>query len=166
MKIGLDEYMSFGNKKQIPEILRELGIGPSMYLLLIKGLRNLYLMLTLINIPIMYIYASGQETSRLAWTSDKIFGSFNHGNLGQDNLSLFHYPVWSKNSFEAGKWIQKNSLNINCGQERLQQISSIGLTDIPNTDKSISNFENQRVQISSSGKYTVSNGYWTMQEIK
>jgi hypothetical protein len=63
-------------------MLKDIGVGPSMYLLVIRGLRNLFFMLTLINLPIMYIYASGDGTSRISWSSEKIFGMFSNGNLG------------------------------------------------------------------------------------
>ena len=85
------------SKKEITPVLKEIGIGPSMYLLFIKGLRNLFLILTIINIPILYLYASGHGASKLKETTDVLFGSYNNGNLGYDNFAKFHYFIWDKN---------------------------------------------------------------------
>lgn len=80
--VRVEDFLKLDNKSKIPEVFRELGLGPSMYLLFLKGLRNLFLVLTLINIPIMYIYASGKGTYNLDIGAQKIFGAFNIGNLG------------------------------------------------------------------------------------
>ena len=80
--VRVEDFLKLDNQSKIPEVLRELGLGPSMYLLFLKGLRNLFFILTLINIPIMYIYASGTGTSVLDMGTEKIFGTFNIGNLG------------------------------------------------------------------------------------
>ena len=77
-----------------------------MYLLFLKGLRNLFAMLTFINLPIMYIYAGAGGTSRLHMGSDKIFGTFNLGNLGQDSIVMFSYSIWRKNEFINDQFVE------------------------------------------------------------
>ena len=96
------DFLKLEGAAEIPEMMRDLGLGPSMYLLFLKGLRNLFFILTLINIPIILIYSSGDVAKSYDWGAAKIFGSLNIGNLGEDNIILQSYAVFKKNSFKNG----------------------------------------------------------------
>ena len=61
------------NEQKIPEFIKDIGCGPSMYLLFLKALSKIFWILTIINIPILYIYASGTESDELSGIA-KFFG--------------------------------------------------------------------------------------------
>ena len=95
----MSDFLKLDDTAEIPEMMRDLGLGPSMYLLFLKGLRNLFLILTFINIPIILFYSSGDVVRRYNWGAAKIFGSLNIGNLGEDNIMWLSYPIFKNNDF-------------------------------------------------------------------
>ena len=99
-----------------------------MYLLFLKGLRNLFFILTLINVPIMFIYASGTGTSILDMGTEKIFGTFNIGNLGQDSIEISSYYIWQKNKMLFGTIVEESTQHLHCTQEKLSRLIHVGLT--------------------------------------
>ena len=38
--VRVEDFLKLDNKSKIPEVFRDLGLGPSMYLLFLKGLRK------------------------------------------------------------------------------------------------------------------------------
>ena len=114
--------------------VRDIGIGPTMYLMFLKSLRNMFVILTIINLPIILIHSSGEGT--LGYTGfDKFFGAMNFGNLGENNLQGFRFHI--KNSET-----HKGDLQMKCQSGKLTSLSSIGLLYIDNlyetfNDKSV-----------------------------
>lgn len=53
-------FLNFDLLQNIPEILRDIGLGPSLYLLNLKAFGIIFLVLSIVNFPAMYIYASGE----------------------------------------------------------------------------------------------------------
>jgi hypothetical protein len=45
--------------KDVSELVKDLGVGPAIHLLTYKAFIKLFLALTILNLPMMYIYHSG-----------------------------------------------------------------------------------------------------------
>lgn len=78
----IGNLISCKKDRDIPDLMKEIGMGPSLQLLLLRNLACLFLILSILHIPIMVIFYNGTQ---------KYFeyGSFNHsflaltqGNLG------------------------------------------------------------------------------------
>lgn len=60
----------------------EIGIGPSLFLLTTRSLIYLFLILTLLNLPVMYFYYHGNVvTEENGQKENSIFIKFSLGNL-------------------------------------------------------------------------------------
>ena len=57
-----------------------------MYLLFLKALSKLFWILTFINIPIIFIFASGTEFQHEQEGIQKYFGLLSLGNIGESGL--------------------------------------------------------------------------------
>ena len=58
----IKSLISFSNDREIPKILKDIGLGASLYLLTLKTFAYLFLILTFLNIPIFIIFLSGNES--------------------------------------------------------------------------------------------------------
>ena len=54
-------FLSFEARRHIPEYLKDIGLGASMYLLTLKSLGKIFVFLSIFNIPALYIFLSGTE---------------------------------------------------------------------------------------------------------
>ena len=59
MSTSIGELVSFEKNRKIPKILKDIGLGASLYLLTIKTFAMFFAILTVINIPIFVILYSG-----------------------------------------------------------------------------------------------------------
>ena len=63
-----------------PKILKDIGIGASLYLLTIKAFAGIFVILSIINIPIFVLYSSGIKSELQAAT---YFSPYMIGNIGE-----------------------------------------------------------------------------------
>ena len=77
-------FLSFEAKPHIPDYLKDIGLGASMYLLTLKSIGKIFVFLSIFNIPAMYIFFSGTEGANRDGLSSiaKYFLMFSLGNLG------------------------------------------------------------------------------------
>ena len=54
--------VSFEDQRDIPALLKDIGLGASLYLLTLKSFTFLFLIITLVSTPIFAIYMSGKES--------------------------------------------------------------------------------------------------------
>ena len=92
--------MAMRKKMKITDDVLDIGIGCSMYLMFLKSLRNMFVILTLINLPIMIIYSSGEGTRGYSGF-DKFYGAMNLGNLGENNLKGFRFQIENSKSHKG-----------------------------------------------------------------
>jgi hypothetical protein len=52
---------NYTQKRKIPKILKDIGLGASLYLLTIKSFIWYFLLMSILNIPLMILYMSGNE---------------------------------------------------------------------------------------------------------
>jgi hypothetical protein len=93
--------MQLNNETAIGNDIKDIGIGPTMYLMFLKSLRNMFIVLSLINLPIILIYSSGEGT-RSNKGIDKLFGQMTLGNLGENTLAGFRFQIMNHNSIKKG----------------------------------------------------------------
>ena len=55
------QMVSFNRKTKIANVMKDIGLGASIYLYMLKQLIHLFLFLTIINIPIILVFYSGDE---------------------------------------------------------------------------------------------------------
>lgn len=79
---------SFSKKRKIPKILKDIGLGASLYLLTIKSFAWYFLLMSFLNIPLFLFYMSGNEID-LAQPAGigYFFASLNMGNLGESGAN-------------------------------------------------------------------------------
>ena len=117
--------MQLNNETAIGNDIKDIGIGPTMYLMFLKSLRNMFIVLSVINLPIILIYASG-EGSKSYRGIDKFFGQMTLGNLGENQLAGFRFQIMNKNSIEKG------TLELQCSSGELERLVSVGFLITPN----------------------------------
>ena len=123
-KMSLKIDTKIKNKLKISDGVRDVGIGSTMYLMFLKSLRNMFVILTIINLPIILIYSSGEGT--LGYTGfDRFYGAMNLGNLGENNLKGFRFHIENSKN-------HKGDLQIKCQSGKLTSLSSIGLLHTEN----------------------------------
>ena len=84
--------MHLNDDSEISGDVKDIGIGPAMYLMFLKSLRNMFLFLSIINLPIILIYSSGEGTRSYSGL-DKFFGQMTIGNLGENYITGFRYHI-------------------------------------------------------------------------
>jgi hypothetical protein len=75
--------LNFKLHREIPKVLKDIGLGASLYLLTLKTFKNLFLIITVLNIPIYMIFSSGNEFKRGYTGLTAIFGPIVLGNIGE-----------------------------------------------------------------------------------
>ena len=130
-----DDFLSLNiANKEVPEHLKELGLGPSMYLIFLKGLTRIFIILTLVNLPLLLIFVSGSAIEGQKLTqSEKIFGMLNIGNLGINSITSAEFEV--KMSFSIAP--MPNPVKLKCKNGFLSRLLSFGILNRPT--ESISN---------------------------
>ena len=61
ISVGTGAFFSFEAKRNIPECLKDIGLGASMYLLTLKALGKIFFFLSIFNLPAMWVFYSGTE---------------------------------------------------------------------------------------------------------
>lgn len=103
----------FGRKRVIHSILKDIGLGASLYLLTLKQFIWFFFMLSIMNIPLLLIYNSGTSSSYL-------LGQFDLGNLGDEGPICFTTNL--AENFQ--------SLNLECPSGTLRRLVGIGLSKV------------------------------------
>ena len=77
-------FFSFEAKRDIPECLKDIGLGASMYLLTLKSLGKIFFFLSIFNLPAMWVFYSGTEAINREDLGGiaKNFLAYSLGNLG------------------------------------------------------------------------------------
>jgi len=82
----IGSLLDFRGKRFIPKCAKDIGLGPSIYLLTLKAWLRLFLFLTLLNIPLILLYYSGEEkdisSTKTSSLLHSMLASFTMGNLG------------------------------------------------------------------------------------
>lgn len=102
----------------------QLGLGPTLFLLTTKAFAYFFMVLTIINIPVMLFFATG-NTEKLSSPTD-LFAYLSMGNVGQSGFScnqINPLELLGQNPAELGynareqldENKRKNMLSINCG---------------------------------------------------
>ena len=91
-------------------MMKDIGLGPSIYLLTLKALAKLFLVLTLINIPVAWLYYSGQENQNYTQV-------FSIGNLGQNDVKCHNDNL--------GQF--KQSISLECNSGYMHRLIAFGL---------------------------------------
>jgi hypothetical protein len=82
--MGSGSFFTAKGKRDIPEFIKDIGLGASLYLLNLKALGKIFLALTIFNIPALYCFYSGTESEfRELRGMSSIFAKFSLGNLGE-----------------------------------------------------------------------------------
>ena len=68
--------------------MQDIGLGASLYILTLKSLGMIFLLLTILNIPALYFFYSGDESEfRKMEGINKYFFQFSLGNVGEHRFS-------------------------------------------------------------------------------
>jgi len=59
--LGTGQFISLEEKRDIPDFIRDIGLGPALYLLTLKALGKIFLALSILNIPALYFFYNGTE---------------------------------------------------------------------------------------------------------
>ena len=101
-------------KRNIPKLLKDIGLGASLYLLTLKSFTLLFFVLTIINMPVFFLYNSGKETENL---DTGFFSRYMLGNIGESG------PICQ--AFDLSK--KPENLTLLCPSGNLKRIISVGL---------------------------------------
>mmetsp|Transcript_32988 Transcript_32988/g.50481 ORF Transcript_32988/g.50481 Transcript_32988/m.50481 type:complete len:131 (+) Transcript_32988:1290-1682(+) len=105
-------------KREIPDFVRDIGLGPALYLLTLKSLGKIFLSLTILNIPSFIFFYSGTEsTNRNLTGMSKFFAQFSLGNLGEQGLHCSNINLAQSDP----------TVEISCSSGTLSHIVSYGL---------------------------------------
>ena len=55
------EMIKFNHKTEIPDLMKDIGLGASIYLYMLKYKIYLFVLLTIINLPVILLFLSGDE---------------------------------------------------------------------------------------------------------
>jgi len=116
--------MSYEKEIKISDDVRDIGVGPTMYLMFLKSLRNMFIILTVINLPIILIYSCGEGSQGYSGFY-KFYGAMNLGNIGENFITGFRFHIGNSH-------IYKGDLKLKCQSGKMQSIVSIGLLSIEN----------------------------------
>jgi hypothetical protein len=142
--------MHLNNEGEIGSDIKDIGIGPTMYLMFLKSLRNMFLILSLINLPIILIYCSGEGTRSYSGI-DKFFGQMTIGNIGENYLAGFRFHVK-----------HKGPLKMQCSSGELERLVSVGFFTTTNPYDTFRAREviYTRARVTSSGQVLTERGFW------
>lgn len=105
-------------EERITEMAKEIGIGPTMFLLSVKQIFKLFFLLLILNMPI-YVYLSQTHDSlRTGGNILTFFSSFTLGALGQGEPTCSEIDV-----------LQDFNMNLTCGHPfaTIEDITHVGL---------------------------------------
>ena len=111
-------FFSTEPKRDIPDFIRDIGLGPSLYLLTLKALCKIFLSLTILNLPAFYFFYCGTESKNRDLSSmSQFFAQFAMGNLGEQGLTC--------STLHLGQNSQE--LELQCTSGVLSHVVSYGL---------------------------------------
>ena len=71
---------------------KDIGLGAALYLLTLKALGQIFLILTVLNLPAMFIFSRGQDIdSKNLNAFSNMFGRVQIGNLGDDSIGCSYF---------------------------------------------------------------------------
>lgn len=110
---------NFSNKRKIPKILKDIGLGASLYLLTIKSFIMFFLLISLFNIPMFLLFMSGNEVD-LAQPAGigYLFASLNIGNMGEQG------PNCSQNNLASNP----NRIRLTCLSGTFKNLVALGVS--------------------------------------
>lgn len=111
------QLVNMKSKRNIPAVLKDIGLGASIYLLTLKAFAWLFIALSLLNIPVLWLYYKGVEASRL---NTSILTSFMLGNVGESG------PIC--NSFDISN--KEHEVRLACPSGDLIRLVSLGLSSV------------------------------------
>lgn len=104
-------------------ILKDLGLGPSLYLLTLKAFGKLFLGITILNLPVMYFFMCGTENkSPHLNLLQRMFTTLSIGNLGE----------LGPNCESSNLAINDTTFELSCTSGVLDRLDSFGLINTPN----------------------------------
>ena len=101
-------------KRNIPKLLKDIGLGASLYLLTLKAFMWLFLGLTILNLPILILYGSGKENINL---DTGTFSKYMLGNIGESG------PICT--TFDLSR--SPDNFTLSCPSGNLKRVISVGL---------------------------------------
>ena len=73
--------------RKIPQFMKDVGLGPSIYLLTLQNLSRLFMFITLIHLPVFFLFYAGDEKDyRQPGQVTSMLNMFSKGNLGQHQI--------------------------------------------------------------------------------
>ena len=105
---------NFKEKRNIPKLLKDIGLGASLYLLTLKAFMWLFLGLTVLNFPILALYGSGKENVNL---DTGIFSKYMLGNIGESGPNC--------QTFDLSR--RPDNFTLSCPSGNLKRVVSVGL---------------------------------------
>lgn len=145
--MNLGSFPLFSNTDQfgntiinISDVQMEIGLGPCLMLNTSKALTILFLILTIVNLPMFIFFNSGRSPSngltQSTATLPNIFYKLSIGNLGEDEISC------SSTEMKAGSFDQ---VQISCEFGQLVSLLSLGILNEGNHCKQVLSYDFENI---------------------
>ena len=110
-------------KRKIPKAAKNIGLGPSLFLLSLKSYLRLFLVLSIMSVPACVLLASGNEVSQSTTDAGlaRLFAKTTLGNIG-------YQEAFSCSSYNIAAMTDK--LELRCPRGTLDKIISVGLNAV------------------------------------
>ena len=118
-------------KRKIPKAAKNIGLGPSLFLLSLKSYLRLFLVLSIMSVPACVLLASGNEVSQSTTDTGlaRLFAKTTLGNIGyQESFSCSSYNIATYNPTKPNPKTDK--LELRCPRGTLDKIVSVGLNAV------------------------------------
>ena len=95
--------INFQPDRKIPDSLKEIGLGPSLYIYMLKAFIRLFVVLTILHIPTYVLcYSGGASSINQSGTFDlsNFLQIFSVGNLGESKIIGVQHEVKSLDSMD------------------------------------------------------------------
>ena len=111
--------ISFERKQTIPPFLKDIGLGASLYLLILKTLSFYFFFLSLLNLPVMILYAGsiGEDNLLGSLGVRSIINLFQISNIGHRNFICREVDLDQSLS----------SVDLKCSVGKLSNIVGLGI---------------------------------------
>ena len=115
----MGKLFNFSANREIPAILKDIGLGASLYLLTLKTYAFFFLFIAVLSTPMLMIYMSGNESdqSRIAGIG-YIYGTLNIGNIGESGPTCQMLDMS----------VNRGSVSLSCNSGTLQSFVGVGLS--------------------------------------
>ena len=74
-------------RRKTTDMAKQIGIGPSIFLMTTKALSWFFLLMTILNTPVFIFYYAGNVDAASGQSSDSIFVKLSLGNVGSNSFS-------------------------------------------------------------------------------